>query len=428
MKTHLRFLNGLTTIGGNIIEITTETSRVITDFGTVTNDMPDISSAILHHDLPNVPDLFGLDSTFYPHQAIFISHLHIDHIGGLQYLAQKTKIPIYMSPNAYTLYQGLIAEKMEPAVTELHPLAPDTPLNIGDITVTGWLSDHDTLDPYAYLVQTPDYQLIHSGDVRLHGPHDQRVRQWAQKAHDLKPDLLLLEGTTFSFESSQPQIQATDKHEHSYIEQDLPIAILNELHNPAPTVINLYPRNIERLANLNKALLAVNATLIWEPAFARLLLRFYPTMPLTMWAVEPSDVELASETVVCLTPETAFQQLKQDPTHFILQNSFAHLDMITGLSGARYLHSNGEPLGDYDPRFQVLLDFLKNHQFDLIPFSASGHARREDLLTLAKLIQPKLIVPWHSFKPERMAEALKENGLETWLPQRDQVYLVGSKQ
>ena len=88
-----------------------------------------------------------------------------------------------------------------------------------------------------------------------------------------------------------------------------------------------------------------------------------------------------------------------------------------------YVHSNGEPLGDYDPRFAQLKDWLADHQIPLQFMNASGHATREDLITLAKEVNPRVIVPWHSFHPEREAEAIDaETNADVVLPERDLYY------
>ncbi len=85
--TTVRFLNGLDTIGGNIVEFATDTSRVIMDFG-VAADLTDetVETAIAHGKLPALPELFFDQPDKYEHEAIFISHLHIDHMGALKYL------------------------------------------------------------------------------------------------------------------------------------------------------------------------------------------------------------------------------------------------------------------------------------------------------------------------------------------------------
>jgi ribonuclease J len=57
--TSVRFLNGLHTIGGNIVEISTKTSRIITDFGVAADLTGEtIDESIDAGKLPNLPEFF----------------------------------------------------------------------------------------------------------------------------------------------------------------------------------------------------------------------------------------------------------------------------------------------------------------------------------------------------------------------------------
>lgn len=64
--TKIRFWNGLDTIGGNIVEVATETSRVICDFGaagdlsaaSLDNDYTPLEAGIVTGLIPAIPNLF----------------------------------------------------------------------------------------------------------------------------------------------------------------------------------------------------------------------------------------------------------------------------------------------------------------------------------------------------------------------------------
>ena len=157
-----QFLSGLNTIGSNIIDIQSDHGRVIFDYGEIIDSesgaLPDLSHAT-------------------ENTAIFISHLHIDHIGSLEYVPEN--IPVYMANESYHLYQTLIEVNEElPIKAEVIPVGYDTKVSIGDINVTLKQSDHDVKGVCAFFVQTPDVKLINSGDVRLTGNHPERVIKW----------------------------------------------------------------------------------------------------------------------------------------------------------------------------------------------------------------------------------------------------------
>ena len=83
---------------------------------------------------------------------------------------------------------------------------------------------------------------------------------------------------------------------------------------------------------------------------------------------------------------------------------------------------NGEPLGDYDPRYADLTAYLEQRGVALQLAGASGHATPDDLLRIAVEVDAKMTVPWHSFHPEREAEELRQIGIETYLPKKGETF------
>ncbi|KRN20688.1 MBL fold metallo-hydrolase [Lacticaseibacillus camelliae] len=405
--TQIRFLNGLTTIGGNIVEFSTDDSRVIMDFG-VAADLTDetVASAIDHGKLPNVPELFGLAEDPWAHEAIFISHLHIDHMGALQYL--KSDIPIYLSAPSYQLYKTLIRLGIEKPVHNLHPLPFETPVTVGAFTVEGFASDHDEPGVMALLVGDGERWYAHSGDVRLNGPHPERVAHWAQVFHDKKLAMFMIEGTTFSFDTETP----VEDQAHPSVPlteqgfQDHLLAVLKQA--PALVAINPYIRNYARLAAIQTVAHQAGRQMVWEKPDAAVLTEMTDQAP----------DQVIGETIELAT-------IRQAPAQYVLESAFAHLDWLATLPVSQYVHTNGEPLGDYDPRFQQLKDFLAAHQIPLRFLSCSGHATRPDLIKLAQMVAPRIIVPWHSFHPEREAKALDAaTRAEVLLPEKDLYYTL----
>jgi ribonuclease J len=168
-------------------------------------------------------------------------------MGALQYLTKD--VPIYMSPASLKLYETLIAAGDEKPVKNLHALTPEQPLTIGDLTVTGYLSDHDEPGIMALAISDGDHTYVHSGDVRLNGPHRDRVDHWAQALHDQHVKMLFLEGTTFSFDSDTP-VEDSQHPATPYTEATLQTAFGQALDDAEQLVVlNPYVRNWERLVS-----------------------------------------------------------------------------------------------------------------------------------------------------------------------------------
>ncbi|MBA1394337.1 MBL fold metallo-hydrolase, partial [Lactobacillus sp. XV13L] len=107
-KTTITFYNGLTTIGGPMIEVAYNKSHVLFDLGEVYRpelDLPDehYQTLIKNQLIGDVPDFYDpqltgkpLDTDRWAHAAAYISHLHLDHSKALNFLAPE--IPLYAGP------------------------------------------------------------------------------------------------------------------------------------------------------------------------------------------------------------------------------------------------------------------------------------------------------------------------------------------
>ena len=78
-------------------------------------------------------------------KAIFVSHEHADHIKGVSTLANKYRIPVYISL--------LTAGKGPRLIKHLSKkLIPKEPVTIGELLVTPFLKQHDACDPLSFIV------------------------------------------------------------------------------------------------------------------------------------------------------------------------------------------------------------------------------------------------------------------------------------
>lgn len=84
--------------------------------------------------------------------------------------------------------------------------------------------------------------------------------------------------------------------------------------------------------------------------------------------------------------------------------------------GGIYIHSNAVPLGDFDPAYEPFVNSFAEYNVEFVRASCSGHAHPYDLIEIINLIKPKLLVPIHSYHPERL---YNESG-DVLLPEKGQ--------
>lgn len=81
-------------------------------------------------------------------RAIFISHEHSDHIRGLEVLARKYRLPVYITP-ATRIGSRLVFDNIG-----LQPFLAYEPVQIGSLRVTGFPKFHDAADPHSFIVSS----------------------------------------------------------------------------------------------------------------------------------------------------------------------------------------------------------------------------------------------------------------------------------
>jgi len=78
-------------------------------------------------------------------KAIFISHEHGDHIKGLAVLANKYKLPVYITD--FTAKHGPhLIKHLSRTFTA------NQPVEIGNLTVTPFAKQHDAIDPHSFII------------------------------------------------------------------------------------------------------------------------------------------------------------------------------------------------------------------------------------------------------------------------------------
>ncbi len=77
-------------------------------------------------------------------KAIFVSHEHTDHIKGVSTLANKYKLPIYIT--------GETARGLRLIRQLSIPFTANEPVNIGGLTIVPFTKHHDAADPHSFII------------------------------------------------------------------------------------------------------------------------------------------------------------------------------------------------------------------------------------------------------------------------------------
>lgn len=405
LLTEIKFYSGMRTIGGTVIEVLCNQDRLIFDFGYIMNHIFDdqlkprtgreLQDKLTVGMIPRVEGIFPKEMLIgYPLESyeesnkntiFYISHMHLDHMASLSYI--HPNIPIYVSQNSQRLYRAMAATGEEIPLTNLVGTDYGVTIKHGDISLTIEPIDHDVPGASGLLIETPDGHITYTGDLRFHGFHPDLTFNFIEKAIDT--DVLITEGVTISFIDDEMVLEPiADLSEESLTEMKLQEELATMLKECDGTVfINFYHRNIERIKGLVLTALNAGRKLVLERDTAKLMEAFDMTDDYLIY-----DISISSETI------------KSDPNQYLVQMSYPNSLNMTdmNLEKALYIHSNGAPLGDYDPSYAHLMTLLEQLSVEVAFLPCGGHAGPNQLKYLVETIKPKTLVPYHSFAPERM--------------------------
>ena len=114
-----------------------------------------------------IPNTAYIELNQHKLKAIFITHGHEDHTGGLPFVLKKVQAPIYCAP----LTAGLITVKLKENrlldQSEVNIIQPGETVQVGPFEVEPFQVAHSIPDALGFAVHTPVGTVVHTGDFKL---------------------------------------------------------------------------------------------------------------------------------------------------------------------------------------------------------------------------------------------------------------------
>jgi ribonuclease J len=114
-----------------------------------------------------IPDVSYIEAHRDKFKAIFLTHGHEDHIGGLPYILRKVLAPIYCTPLTHGLLSVKLKEHHLLPTTDLRTILAGETVQVGAFRVEAFQVAHSVPDSVGYAVHTPVGIVIHTGDFKL---------------------------------------------------------------------------------------------------------------------------------------------------------------------------------------------------------------------------------------------------------------------
>lgn len=354
-------------------------------------------------DLPGINyeinDTTYLETIRHKLRGYVITHGHLDHIGGLRHIVPKFPAPIYGSRYTIGVIERTFAEEetgFEPQLITVNADSHER-LKIGEFYVEFIRVTHSIPDPTAICIDTPVGRILATGDFRLDPEPLDNLPSDTARLKQLGDEGVLL----LLSESSYADAEGRTPTEHT-LQESFHDVIANA---PGRILVAVFSSNINRTQMIINAAVAAGRHIALD---GRSMLGY---------------VEIAVRQGILKVPKGAILSMQQASS--VADNKL--LVMCTGGQGesnaALQRMSEGEhkhiklkegdtvvisssPIPGNEIRYDQISNRLSQkgvqlfrhptHELDGCgPLHVSGHARRDELREMIKLVRPKFFVPVH---------------------------------
>ena len=159
-KLKITFLGGVGEIGKNMTAFEYGDDIIVVDAGLTfpDDDLPGIDVV--------VPDISYLVANKDKIKAIILTHGHEDHIGGLPFVLDQIKAPIYGSRLTLALIENKMKEYPKVQYKAIS-VKPKNVLKIGPFAIEFIKVSHSIAGSLALCISTPAGNVIHTGDFKI---------------------------------------------------------------------------------------------------------------------------------------------------------------------------------------------------------------------------------------------------------------------
>ena len=379
-------LGGLGEVGKNTYCIESVNDLIILDAGV---KFPEDDLVGVDYVIPNYQHLKDNQNKI---RALFITHGHEDHIGGIPFLVKSVKIPVIYAPK---LACALIKQKLEDQKikekVKLVEYDQDSVITAGCFKVSFIRVTHSIPDSFGICVDTPEGRIVDTGDFKLDLTPvvpDFELHKMSRLGQE-GVDLLLADSTNAEKEGWTPS-------EKNVLDS------INEIFDKAPSrlIISTFSSNISRIQQIvdctikhNRKIVIVGRSMINTVDIA---LRFgYIRIPSAMIRDVDTMGDLKeSETVILCTgsqgePMAALSR--------IANGSFRGLRILPGdtvVFSSSPIPGNGASISKIVNQLtRQGANVITNSVF--VDLHSSGHPSRQELRMNLKLYNPKYFMPAH---------------------------------
>lgn len=114
-----------------------------------------------------IPDYDYLVQNKEKIKGLFITHNHLDHIGGIPYLLKEINVPIYGSKLAIAMIKNNLKEHNLLGSAKLHVINEESTIRFRKLSVEFFHTNHSVAESFGIAVQTPYGYVVQTGDFKF---------------------------------------------------------------------------------------------------------------------------------------------------------------------------------------------------------------------------------------------------------------------
>ncbi|MBN2250730.1 MAG: MBL fold metallo-hydrolase [Candidatus Altiarchaeota archaeon] len=435
--TSFTFYGGAGEIGGNKILVEDRDLKVYLDFGQSFNfgseyfydylqprSVNGLECLFEFGLVPRVPKLYNRTALRFTDMeyrrsdidAVFLSHHHSDHVGHLPYLDEE--IPIYLGHGTQRIletYHALYRNLVDVGVhNSMNLFRSGDELPVKHMVFRPVHVEHSTPGAYGYVIESPEGNMVFSGDFRMHGPKKGYTEEFIKEAAKSRPSCMLCEGTRMT---PDPEKQYTEEQVYGRVK-----GIVED--SKGLVFANFAMINIDRFMSFYRAAEECGRNFAVDTRMAYILdrlrdkidglpdprtdegMKVYFRLSKSCSFCEKDYLKYEREYMGNMV---TYREIKEGQNDYVVLTNFNKLMELVYMrpEKADYVYSLSEHFlegEDNEDMRTVLYNWLDHFNIRLHKAHCSGHAGRKDIERAVKKINPDVLIPVHTEHPEVFRE------------------------
>ncbi len=378
-------LGGLGEIGKNMMALEYGDDIIVVDAGVMfpEEDMFGVDLVI--------PNITYLLENQHKVRAILITHGHEDHTGAVPFVLPELNVPVYAPKLAHGLIEVKLRDHRILSASELHAIEPGETFTFGAFHCEFFHVCHSIPDATGIAIHTPVGLVIHTGDFKFdHTPVDQVPTDFARLA-ELGTEgvtLLLSDSTYAESEGYTPSEAVLDPNLERIIAEApgrVMFATFASLIARIQQIANAAAKNGRKVAVIGRSMVN-NVAMAQQMGYLRV----------------PEGVIVPAESIAGLPPEQTviiMTGAQGEPTAALSRiANDDHRDFSVSRGDTIVLSASPIP-GNEAVIMRTIDNLLRQGARVLHSRNAQvhvhGHASREELKLMLRMIKPQYFVPIH---------------------------------